>query len=261
MSTTLRGPMPDYPDNPGYGRGVFRRRIRLEGRPGEVYGALEDTNHGFCVRVCHDGIRVTAIHPEARRTPFDTCPEALANVQALVGQPIDAAARTLTLTAVPAANCTHLLDLTVLAIRHAVNGYRTRQWDVTVTDESEHSDSVASVLRDGQLVYQWKARHFLITEPQELEGRPLYLGFGRWASQHFAADALEAAFILQKGYFVAQARRFDLNAMAGEPALASQDSMAGACYTYSPGAIEHGVRTRNAVRDFSGDDTQLLLFK
>ena len=47
--------LPNYPRNPDYGTGTYRRRIRLEQGDGCVYGALEDTNHGFTVTVYHDG--------------------------------------------------------------------------------------------------------------------------------------------------------------------------------------------------------------
>jgi len=256
---TTRGSPPDYPRNPTYGQGVFRRRIRLEGRPGRVVAALEDTNHGFCVTVDHDGTQVTAIAPEARRTPYSTCPEAGTRLQALVGQRIDSAARTLNLQAVPTANCTHWLDLTVLAIRHAAAGPVTRQWDMTVSDETDTRDAEIRLYRDGTELACWTARAFMLTAPAALAGRPFYLGFGRWASQYFEGDALEQAFLMQKAYFVAQARRYDLDAVAGEPAEASP-SMIGACYTYSPEVMARGVRNADAIRDFSDDDSQLLRF-
>jgi len=259
---TTRGNPPDYPRNPAYGHGTFRRRIRLAGHGDHVQAALEDTNHGFCVTIHHDGQVVTAITPEAKRTPYDTCPEAGRNLQALVGQRIGSSARDLNLAAGPGSNCTHWLDLAVLAVRHATRGPLTWQWDVTVTDERDDADSIVSVYRNGEPVYQWKARSFFITEPAELAGKPLYMGFGKWASSHFSDEAaLEAAFIMQKGYFVAQARRFDIDQVAGEPAIASEGSMGGVCYTYSPGAIERGVRLANSTRDFSEDDTQLLQFR
>lgn len=257
---TLRGPAPDYTPNPNYGTGTFRRRIRLENRPGEVLGALEDTNHGFRVIVRHDGQRVTAIEPEVMRVPFTSCPGAVERLKPLVGSAIGDSARDLTATAGATSNCTHLLDLTILAIRHAASGLPVRQWDVTVTDEPEDGDSIVSVDRDGQHVFEWHARHFYITQPAELAGKPLYLGFGRWASDYFEEAALEAAFIMQKGYFVAQARRFDLSAAAGEPALVSGQSMAGACYTYTPGIMEQGVRTADSARDFSEHPEALLKF-
>ncbi len=257
---TVRGEAPNYPPNPRYGQGVFRRRIRLENRPGEVFGALEDTNHGFRVTVRHDGQVVTAIEAEPMRVPFTTCPGAVANLQRLVGCPIAGSAKELTMSAGASSNCTHLMDLTILAIRHAASPQPVRQWDVSVSDEREDADSVVSVARDGEQVFAWQARHFYISRPEALKGKPLYLGFGRWASDYFDEEALEAAFIMQKGYFVAQARRFDLSAMAGEPAADSGKSMEGACYTYTRGVMEHGERTAETTRDFSDSPENLLRF-
>ena len=45
--------------NPDYGKGVFRRRIFVRGEPGVVKVELEDGNHGFRVRLAHDGETVT----------------------------------------------------------------------------------------------------------------------------------------------------------------------------------------------------------
>lgn len=252
--------LPDYPRNPDYGTGVYRRRIRLEQRDGAVYGALEDTNHGFTVTVSHDGEHVTTIDAKAMRVPYTSCPGAVEPIKGYVGTSIHASLRDLNFHMPPSANCTHLLDLTVMTIRHAASASPVRQWDVTVTDQTDERDAICTVLRDGATVFQWHARDLQLTQPAEFAGKPFYLGFGKWASKHFEPDALEAAFILQKGYFVSLARWYDIEQMAGEPALASQEGMGGACYTYSPPAIEHGVRTSGSVRDFSDCEEKLLRF-
>lgn len=252
--------LPDYPRNPHYGTGMYRRRIRLEQREGHVLGALEDTNHGFTVTVRHDGTHVTAIEADTRRIPYTSCPGAVEPIKGYVGTSIHASLKDLNFHMPPAANCTHLLDLTVMSIRHAASANPVRQWDITVTDQTDTHDAVCTVLRDGIEMFCWQARDLQLTQPAEFKGNPFYLGFGKWATQRYAGDELEAAFILQKGYFVSLARFFDVNSMAGEPALASQEGMGGACYTYSPPAIEHGVRTANSVRDFSDCEEQLLQF-
>lgn len=252
---------PNFPVNPRYGQGLFRRRIRLEGREGAVFAALEDTNHGFCVTVHHDGSQVTAIAPEARRVPFDTCPQAGTRLQTLIGCDIHDDSRSLNLLAGASSNCTHWLDLTILAIRHATAGNTVRVWDVTVSDETDAADSEAVVYRDGEEILRWQARNFLITQPLELVGKPLYFGFGRWVNGYFDAATTEAAFILQKGYFVAQARRYDLDALAGRPASDSRDSMLGACFTYSADMIDRARRSSRSIRDFSDTPEQLLRFE
>ncbi len=252
--------LPDYPRNPLYGTGQYRRRIRLEQGDGVVYGALEDTNHGFTVSVHHNGTHVTAIEAEAKRIPYTTCPGAVNPIKGYVGVPIDTGLRELNLHMPPSSNCTHLLDLTLQAIRHAGSASAILQWDITVTDQTDSEDCICTVWRNGEQIFQWQARDLQLTRPVELAGRPFYLGFGKWASKHFATDDLEAAFMLQKGYFVSLARIFDVKAMAGEPALASQQGMGGACYTYSSPQIEQGVRTADGVRDFSDCEEKLLKF-
>jgi chromosomal replication initiation ATPase DnaA len=77
--------LPNYPRNPDYGTGTYRRRIRLEQGDGCVYGALEDTNHGFTVTVYHDGEHVTAIEGDAKRVPYTSCPGALNPIKGYIG--------------------------------------------------------------------------------------------------------------------------------------------------------------------------------
>ena len=71
----------------------------------------------------------------------------------------------------------------------------------------------------------------------------------------------EAAFALQKGYFVASARRYNLNAIAGEAANDARDYMYGACYTYTSPQIEKAVRLPDTVFDFNRAPEQLLRFR
>ena len=46
--TYKRNPF-NYPENPDFGQGIYRRRIRLENHNGWVSGDIEDCNHGFQV--------------------------------------------------------------------------------------------------------------------------------------------------------------------------------------------------------------------
>ncbi len=253
--------LPDYPSNPHYGHGVYRRRIRLEQGDGCVHGALEDTNHGFRVTVHHNGSTVTAIDAQPLRIPYTSCPGAIEPIKGFVGTSIHASLRDLNFHMPPSSNCTHLLDLTVMSIRHAANATPVRQWDIAVTDLTDTQDAICTVHRDGKPIFCWQARDLKLTHPPEFKGNAFYLGFGKWATQVFSGDELEAAFILQKGYFVSLARIFDVDKLAGEPALASKASMGGACYTYSSPAIEHGVRSSGSIRDFSDCEEKLLLFQ
>ena len=249
----------DYPPNPDYGRGVFRRRIRLTGSAGKVFAALEDCSHGFTVTVHHDGVSVTDIQTAALRIPLTSCGGATEPIKRLVGAKLQDSSPELHLRADPRANCTHILDLSVLAIAHALRGECARQYDVEVSDEAG-CDALLYVYRDGLLVHCWSASQFTLTAPSHLQGKTLFRGFAAWATEQFSGDNQEAAFVLQKGYFVAQARRYDINSLAGEAATKHKE-MQGNCYSYSPGVVEQAFRTENSLRDFSDCEERLLTFK
>ena len=81
-----------------------------------------------------------------------------------------------------------------------------------------------------------------------------------WASETFEGDALEAAGALQRGYFVAQARRYRFDPPEDNPATA--DGMApGACYSYGAGVVERAFRSGVTVRDFTHAPDKLLRFE
>jgi len=240
--------------NADYGQRVFRRRIRLIAGAGEVRAALEDTGHAMRLVLQHDGERITAITPDFRRFPLDTCPTAAEPLRALVGMPLATPMRRMLGAHDPRAHCTHVYDLTLLAMAHALRG-GVRQYDVEVPDE--HPGPVWSrVLRDGVDVHRWQTFEQRITAPEPLAGRPLLKGFSLWANEHFGADpeALEAAVVFSKGYMVSTVRRFDMDAHVGVPAM-QFTMMHGACYSYSHPAVARAVRLKT-VRDLTdvGDD-------
>lgn len=248
----------DFPLNPDYGKGTYRRRIRLQGLPGKVIAELEDCNHGFRAEVCHDGQLVTAIHAEALRIPLNTCGGATNPIQAMVGQSIYSTPVDIVGRVNPRANCTHLYDLTALAVIHCARGPVTRIYDVAVDDEVDEQ-AISSVSLNGEEIHRWTTSQWTILEPASYVGKPLYKGFSLWANEAFNGDEQEAAFILQKGYFVSQARFFDMDGMAGTPA-GDQASMLGVCYSYSPEVVDKAFRSANSTRDFSDTPEQLLKF-
>lgn len=251
----------NYPINPDFGHGSFRRRIRLEQIGNSVDGKLEDCNHGFCVTVFHDGEKVTAIEPEHKRVPYTTCGGAGSELQVLVGTPLGLSSQALAERINPRANCTHWLDLTLLAIRHAARSNESvRQYDIEVPDEDGRATE-ARVLRNGELIHSWQIRDWVVKAPQALAGNTLFRGFSAWANAAFVdEDEKEAAFVLQKGYFVSRARRFDIEKVAGESAAAHM-SMRDVCYSYSAPQRDTAVRTSGTTRDFTDTPEELLQFK
>lgn len=253
--------LPDYPLNPGYGSGLYRRRIRLVSREREVCGELEDDCHGFRVVLRHDGRVVTAVTGDALRVPLSSCPGALAPLQALVGVALDASPQAILAQARPRNNCTHWYDLSLLALAHATRSERVRVYDVEVVDQAaDGSAARAEVFLNGRSVHRWLLDRTTLVEPPEYAGRPALSGFSAWAYAAFDGEAREAAFVLSKGVFVACSRLFDMSDIGGQPAL-QHTNMLGACYSYSPGVVETSFRNHDTVRDFSAVPEDLLTFK
>lgn len=251
----------DYPLNLEYGEGCFRRHIRLRASESEVLAELEDHHHAFRLTLQHDGQQLTAIHAETLRIPFSTCPGAVEPLQALRGLPISDDSDLLIANSNPTANCTHLYDLALLAIAQAARGPGERNYEIRIDDEQGDAPNAAEICVDGELVHRWLCRDWVIQAPEALAGNVLFKGFTKWAGTTFSGDAKRAAFALQKGYFVASARRYNLNAIAGEAANDARDYMYGACYTYTSPQIEKAVRLPDTVFDFNRAPEQLLRFR
>ncbi|MEZ5571102.1 MAG: hypothetical protein R3E64_03675 [Halioglobus sp.] len=253
--------LPEYPHNPYYGNGVYRRRIRLTREDDRVHGELEDDCHGFRVTLQHDGHAVTAVAGDALRVPLTTCAGALTPLQALIGVALDASLPSILAQVKPRNNCTHWYDLSLLALAHATQREPVRVYDVEVDDQPAHASAArAEVFLNGQSVHRWQLDRNTIVEPPAYAGRPVLNGFSAWAYGAFDGAEREAAFVLSKGVFVAFSRMFDMRDIGGQPALA-HTNMLGACYSYSPGVVEQALRQHGMVRDFSTTPEQLLHFK
>lgn len=255
--------------NPLYGTGTFRRRIRVRAAPREVAVELEDCNHGFRLRLWHDGERVTTVEVDPLRIPFNTCAEAIRPLQRAVGHRLDEGEATLRSRLVPGDNCTHMHDITILAVAHAAahhgDEHTMRLYDMAVDDERE-GITRARITCDEVPVHEWEIAsqpphippHTLIAPP-ELVGRPVMRGFHAWASPAFEGMPREAAVALQRAYFVARARRHSFEPVAEHPAI-SDGMPQGACYSYNTGAVERAFRSDGTVRDFTHTPDLLLKF-
>lgn len=256
-----------FPENPHFGSGIYRRRIRLInsrlaeprscGATSKVEAELEDTNHAFKCTLFHDQQKITDIQTQSLRIPIDSCPGAAEPIKQLIGLDLDCPQKTIIKTANPKFNCTHLYDLTLLAMSHALRDEHERLYDIDVPDETDNPTTV-TVRCNADIVLQWQVRRWQLVKPEEFAGKPLYKGFIQWVSKALSGDQLEAAQLIQKGYFVAQARRYDLEVAAGDPAL-RDPSMYGVCYSYNSPIVETATRNANTTRDFT--DTPELLLK
>lgn len=245
------------PRNPDYGNGVFRRRIRLRNLADAVLAEVEDTQHAFRLRLCHDGNAVTAVHAEPLRFPLSTCAGAAAPLQGLIGFALrDAHALRHHLDS--RSQCTHLFDLAELALAQVRDGRELCEYDVTIPDEREGRLHLMVSL-NGTVLHDWITEGNTVIAPKALAGRAMMAGFYRWAAQQFSGELLRAAVILQRGFFVAQSRRFAMEKVDVAPA-ASNTVPLGSCFSFQTGVIDGAVRVTGSIRDFSEDTTALLKF-
>lgn len=247
-----------WPANPDYGSGIYRRRVCVQVEEGEVLVELEDCNHGFRVCLQHDGKVISAISAEAIRYPHNTCPEAVSRLDRFLSLPINVKVAALRTQLAPEEQCTHLYDMAMLAHSYASLPKMRRVYDISVDDEVKGVSRV-SITRDGYLIHEWSVRDGCVSAPKCYKGLPMMRGFYDWASREFSDQNLEAAVLLQRGYFVSHTRRYDFkNAYGG---AASRDGLPhGSCYTYNYGVVERAYRVDGSVRDFTHHPGLLLKF-
>ena len=248
---------PHYRPNPDYGTGVYRRGVRLTGRPGEVLAERGATPHGMRLWLRHDGVSVTGIHAETPRTPTNSCGGASLALKRLIGTPLAITQPAFYGSGEPHTHCTHLFDLAALAIAHARRGTTTRRYDITVPDE-QPDGAICTIACNGSVVHRWRIRDQIIITPQEFAGQAVLRGFIPWAARRFSGDELEAALVFQKGFFVSRARRRLYSAASGRP-IATNLDMHGVCFAYQPERVAAGVHT-DSTRDFSLTPDDVLAF-
>ncbi len=245
--------------NPDYGCGIFRRRVRLAVDTHRVAVDLEDSNHAFRLALGHDGERITTVEPQSVRHPFTTCPEAGGYLRSLVGLPLDPRPEVRRLVETRF-GCTHLTDMAGLALAHLRDTGLVRLYDIAVDDERDDGRTRARITCDDEEVFDWTIARHAIVAPEAHSGRPMMQGFHAWAREAFAGLPLEAAIALQRGYFVAQARRYLSTPERDFPAIG--DGMPdGVCYSYSAPAVQRALRVAGSKRDFTTDTSALLRFR
>jgi hypothetical protein len=241
---------------PDYGRGIFRRRIELQGTQTSVEGDLEDDFHRFGVRLEHDGRQVVRIAGVARRHPWATCPGALSPLERLAGMPLAAASSAVRRWTDPRAQCTHLLDLAGLAVAHAAAGRARRGYEVEIPDRVA-GRSRARLARDGAALLEFEIEHGVIVYPEPFAGQASFGGgFGRWAEANLEPDLAEAAIVLQRACGIAMGRQWDMDQVPGAWVFGALTG--GACHTFGARVVEDAARVLGSQRDFTDAPERLL---
>lgn len=227
------------PRNPEFGKGLVRRVIRLKNiDDAEVAAHLIDNYHEMRCRLEHDGTFVTAIEGEMIRYPTTACPGAPARLGELDNLRLDTPVRSLYDVERLRRNCTHLFDIAVLAMKHALRSEVTRTYVAEIPDQIDQPIEIV-IMCNGQTIHRWTVDRDTILEPAKLAGFPTLRGFTKWAPEKFEEESLEAAFVLSRASFISKVRPYAPQAGKGMP-LTENAALIGACYAYSGPNIENG---------------------
>jgi len=237
--TSQAFPLPheDIRPNPAYGSGFGRRKILLVSEGDQVFVHLIDVIHHLRCTITHDGVAITAVTGEMLRYPTNMCPGAPGMLGKMIGTRLDATGAVLSPGAFSVQQCTHLKDMALLAMRHALRDERVRMYEAIVEDEAVGGQgALAEVFCNDRSVLRWRIVDDTLIEPAAFAGRPLSRGFFRWAPEALAPDDLEAAGILAKTLFISASRRWTAQSLTDFP-LADMPIMKDACFAAAPDRI------------------------
>lgn len=266
LTATFKGGAPrreidaTFAQSPRWGTGITRRKISIAAHSGYVDGALEDHRHAMRCRLWHESGVVTRVESHFHRYTLNLCPGASVVLEELVGMQLDISPKSFFAGGRARRNCTHMLDLAWLCLRQAARGQGERIYEVNIPDSREgRMDGV--LLRDGEEVLRWETRHGQIIAPQAYAGQGTLSGFVGWALDRSGLDGdeLEAALVLQKGFFLSLGRQFDLP--EGPVDQSEHQAVADACHGYAAATLSEAVRRKDQFRDFTEIPEDLLRFR
>jgi hypothetical protein len=226
---------------------MFRRRIvihsRIETSRRVTRAALEDDFHHFRVEVTSANGHVIAIEAASPRRPYTLCAQAAAQLQALIGMALTQTAHEVTRIADASEQCTHLFELSGLAIAAAARGTFQRQYDIEVPmrlNDRTHS----TLARDGVPLLEWNVLGTVIQGPPPYAGIDLYHGMARWALTTLSSEEAEAALVLRRATGIAKGRGMNLDAQV-------HARPSGNCFAQQPARAGQAIRMVGSTLDFA----------
>jgi hypothetical protein len=242
------------------GTSMFRRRIRLVNIDASyTVGELEDDCHHFRVELRHDGSTIHSVAGEYFRGPWTTCQKAGEPLRAIEGHPVQPRASAIGGYTDARDNCTHLFDLTGLAMAQSFRAQTERQYDILVTD-MQGAPSLAQeavIWCDGVEIVRWQLEQREVVAPEAWAGAPLRNKFIRWAEERLDPDTAEAAVALRRVIDISMSRVGDLDRFDRAEG-ATTATMMGRCMTYSPQNIAVALRVKGSARSWH-DHGHLML--
>ena len=235
--------------------GVYRRHFLMSSENGIVRAGMEDDSHRFHVLLKHDGQTVTSIEGSPLRTPWDLCAGATDVLDRLNGAQLTSNLLEATFLTDAKSQCTHLFDLAVLAMGHALRPLGTREYHIEAPWYELTEPRTMTLKRDGIQVAKWELVGDRLITPEnlaEIGVRKLLT----WAGQHVKNhDDLEALFIMRRAVLISMSRIMDLDLIPNPEATGHG---LGACYVHQPERISRARRNLGSTLDFGDRPDELL---
>lgn len=237
--------------------GSFQRRIDIRTRmrtqgDGVVRAALEDDFHHFRVEIEAIDGKVAAIAGSALRHPTTLCPSAAGPLQELVGSALSPFSYSILQYTDARQQCTHLIDLTGVAIAAMGQGQSQRSYLACISDRGSAPSQCAVLWCDSNLRLEWRFKRNTIIAPERLAGLSLGQGFTSWAAGIDDPQTAEAALILRRAIFVSGGRGIDLD--VGENYRGPE----GGCWVWQPERADQAERAFGSSRDYADRPDELL---
>lgn len=198
-------------------------------------------------RFYHDGQTVTEVEAELNRFPKTTCPTAADVLTELKGLPISADRRDLFADGRAGRNCTHLLDIGLLALRLADRGDGETVFDVAIPDVIDGRTELTARVND-DVVHHWTMIDDTITAPEDIAGTSIFGGFASWAEARFDGVALDAARVAQKSIFVSKGLAYKVDGVPRVRAI-NEPHRHGQCHSFSSPSVEVAMDNVSYVID------------
>lgn len=228
--------------------GVYRRRLRIQGRDGWTRADLEDDPHRYGVALRHDGQRVTAIEEFPMRTPWSLCTAAAAQVHRLLGMPLSPDPTAIFRHTAAGEQCTHVFDTAGLAVAHAARGTCLRDYEIEAPFWTPDGSRIVALRRDGVEVLRWTVHARTILSPAPYAGLD-WQKMLNWAREQFTdPDDFEAVVILRRAVMISNGRSVTLDPLDN---AADTGHVGGACYVFQPGTAERAKRIHGSTLDFT----------
>ena len=215
---------------------------------------LEDNFHHFRLSLDHDGTKVTAVAAETVRHPWSLCPLAIRQLDQFVGRPLVSDQGEIAQGIDAAEQCTHLMDLAVLAISAAARGVDYRRYDMTAARLPGRRMSARLRRNDGMAI-DLELDDSRIISPPEFAGVSVKRGFSKWANGTLPADLAEAMLLFRRTIFIGGGRR-DLDART---TAASGARNLGACFVMQPERAARALRMVGSTLEFEDGKSPLAV--